>query len=410
MKKIVAFFAALAILALILFAPLESPAPWSENEYKSDSFLGKSAGLKAPPFLAEFTVGYSRQNDYTVITFDYLNSFIKQEKESEDIPGLSASIIKDDEIIWLNSFGYADIAGRIKVSEQTIFMVASISKLVVATAIMQLYERQQLDLDDNINDYLPFQVINPNYPNKHITFRMLLAHTSSINDNDYEVYSWGKDSPVALGDFLRSYFVPGGEHYSEAENFYKRKPGTYYDYSNVGFALLGYLVENISGKSFDEYCRENIFIPLGMTSTAWKLESIDISRKAVPYNIGLEPYQHYTSADYPTRQLMTTINDISNFLLAYMKGGAIGDKQLLMNSTIELMKDRQFTEAQNTFGLGWYYDSSIGQELFGHIGIEMGVSTAMFFNPETNIGGIILSNGEDIDLSPILEQMFKAAK
>jgi len=360
--------------------------------------------------LTSFTVGYSRQNDYTVVTFDCLNSFIKQEMESEDIPGLSVSIIKDDEIIWLNSFGYADIADRMKVSEETIFMVASISKPVVATAIMQLYEKQQLDLDDNINDYLPFQVINPNHPNKGITFRMLLAHTSSINDSDYEVYSWGKDSPVALGDFLHDYFVPGGEHYSEVENFHKSEPGTYYDYSNVGFALLGYLVENISGKPFDDYCRENIFIPLGMTSTAWRLEDIDISRKAVPYNINRQPYQHYTSADYPGRQLMTTINDISNFLLMYMQGGTFNDRQLLLSSTIELIKERQFTEVQNAFGLGWYYDSRIGQELFGHKGIEMGTRTAMFFNPETNIGAIILSNGEDVSLLPILKQMFKVTK
>ncbi|MBT9147598.1 MAG: putative penicillin-binding protein PbpX [Syntrophomonadaceae bacterium] len=360
--------------------------------------------------LISFTVGCNGQNINAVITFDCLNSFIKQEMESKRIPGLSASIIKDDEIIWVNSFGYANIANQIKVSGETIFMVASVSKPVVATAIMQLYEKGRLDLDDNVNDYLPFQVINPNYPNEHITFRMLLAHTSSINDNDYEVYSWGKDSPVALGDFLRDYFVPGGEHYSEVENFHKSKPGTYYDYSNVGFALLGYLVENISGKPFDEYCKENIFIPLGMTSTAWKLKDIDISRKAVPYNTDWQPYQHYTFADYPAGQLMTTINDISNFLLAYIRGGAINGRQLLLSSTIELMKDRQFTEVQNVFGLGWYYDSRIGQELFGHIGIEMGIRTVMFFNPETNIGGIILSNGEDVDLFPILEQMFKATK
>jgi CubicO group peptidase (beta-lactamase class C family) len=353
------------------------------------------------------TVGYSRQK------FDCLNSFIKQEMESRRIPGLSASIIKNGEIIWLNSFGYANITTRTKVSDETIFMVASISKPVVATAIMQLYEKQQLDLDDNINDYLPFQVINPNYPNEHITFRMLLAHTSGMNDDDGdEVYSWGKDSPIALGDFLRSFFVPGGEHYS-VENFHKSRPGTYWDYSNVSFALLGYLVENITGKPFNEYCKENIFIPLGMTSTAWKLEDIDIRRKAIHYNIdnvGWRMYQHFTSADYPARQLMTTINDISNFLLAYMQGGTFNDRQLLLSSTIELMKERQFTEVQNAFGLGWYYDSRIGQELFGHIGTEMGVSTAMFFNPETNIGAIILSNGGGINLLPILEQMFKAAK
>lgn len=156
--------------------------------------------------------------------------------------------------------------------------------------------------------------------------------------------------------------------------------------------------------------KENIFIPLGMTSTAWKLEDIDISRKAVPYNIDWQPYQHYTFADYSSGQLMTTINDISNFLLAYMQGGVFNEEQLLLSSTIELMKNRQFTEVQKAFGLGWYYDSSIGQELFGHEGIEMGISTAMFFNPETNIGIIILSNGEDIDLSSILEQMLKAAK
>jgi len=179
-----------------------------------------------------------------------LDSFITQVMNTYDIPGLASCVIKEGEIIYKGSFGYADIANNITVSNSTLFRLASVSKTIVGTALMQLWEKNLFDLDDDINTYLPaeLQVHNPLFPNDSITFRMILSHVSSINDN------WGilaplyvnGDSPIALDSFLVNYLVPGGIFYS-GNNYNSFAPATQTEYCNVAAALAAHLVESITG-------------------------------------------------------------------------------------------------------------------------------------------------------------------
>ena len=207
-----------------------------------------------------------------IVDPETLDSIIISTLEQYHIPGLSALIIKNDETVWSRNYGYANVELNRSVEDSTLFLMASISKTIVATAIMQFWEADSFDLDDNINDYLQpdFQVINPNHPNDTITFKMLMTHTSSINDNNSilnPLLTCG-DSPVPLDSFLINYFTPGGIYYSTA-NFTGSTPGSTYNYTNAGACLLAYLVEKLSGMSFDQYCRENIFDPLDMDETSW---------------------------------------------------------------------------------------------------------------------------------------------
>ena len=148
--------------------------------------------------------------------------------------------------------------------------MASISKTITATALLQLFDNGKFKLDDNINDYLDFKVEIPGY-SKVITFRMLLTHTSGIADGKVldEEYYYGKDSPVKLDFFLEEYLVDGGEYYYKNQNFHDFEPGSDHEYSNVGNALIAGLVEDISGMEFNAYCKKNIFEPLKMNSTFW---------------------------------------------------------------------------------------------------------------------------------------------
>ena len=119
-----------------------------------------------------------------------LDSVIIANMNTYHIPGLTALITKkDDGIIWKRNYGYANIDLQQPVEDSTLFIVGSVSKTIVATAIMQFWEADSFELDDNINDYLDdFQVIHPEYPNDTITFRMLMTHTSGVNDN-YQVFN-----------------------------------------------------------------------------------------------------------------------------------------------------------------------------------------------------------------------------
>jgi CubicO group peptidase (beta-lactamase class C family) len=140
-----------------------------------------------------------------------LDSFIVEIMESEHIPGLAACAIKDGEIIWTGAYGYAYVENETKVADTTLFTLASVSKTITATALMQLWENGWFDLDEDINNFLPFEVTNPNCPDTAITFRMLLTHTSSIAGNSEISLSWfvTGDYPMPLSEVMHEFFVPG---------------------------------------------------------------------------------------------------------------------------------------------------------------------------------------------------------
>jgi CubicO group peptidase (beta-lactamase class C family) len=178
--------------------------------------------------------------------------------ERAEIPGMAIGIISGGELIHVAGYGYADVEQGIPAEDSTIFMIASISKTVTATAMMVLESRGEIDLDDDINEYLPFRIVNPHVPDGTITFRTLLTHTSGIIDNWnvydplYTIDSGGGDSPVTLDRLMRGYFLPGGEYFDPDANFSTSPPGTQYEYSNIGYSLVGYLVQEISGTDFRE--------------------------------------------------------------------------------------------------------------------------------------------------------------
>ena len=159
---------------------------------------------------------------------DVLLQFIESTMETHLIPGVSISIVKDDNIVWEKQLGYANIINDILVDENTMFILSSISKTVTATALMQLFENELFDLDDDIDDYLPFNVNHPDYPLVPITFKMLLTHSSGIQDNWNVMTYYDGDPQLELNYYLNQYFTPGGAFYDSNLNFTNSMPGTNY--------------------------------------------------------------------------------------------------------------------------------------------------------------------------------------
>ena len=287
--------------------------------------------------------------------------------------------------------------------------MASVSKVVTATALLKLYDDGLFSLDDNINDYLSFEVNTPNY-STNITFKMLLTHTSGIADGSAldNQYYYGEDPQISLAFFVENYLVPGGIFYNASENFYDFEPGTQYEYSNEGNALIGLLVEQISGMDFNTYCKQNIFNPLNMNNTFWRLG--EISQPIVkPYNYTngqFEPIQHYTFSDYPNGGLRSTGIDLHKFLSAFVQNGISNNYQLLNTNTINSMATSQISSLDNEVGLHLFLLNT-ENNLWGHDGGEQGVSTIMAFNPETKVGAIILTNQGEVDLDEILIETYK---
>lgn len=332
-----------------------------------------------------------------------VNALIASEMELERFPGVSAVIVKDGQIVFIESYGQADVEQNIPVENNTLFLLSSISKLFVGTAAMQLKEENAIDLGDNVNNYLPWSLQIPAFPAEPVTFRQLMTHSSSIQDN-YDVMDNYYDSPdptITLADCMQRYFATDGVDYNPTANFLNSAPGNEYEYSNIATALNGYLVELISEQPFEQYCDEQIFSPLCMESTAWFMADLDSAQVARPYRYvggNYVPYAHYGFADYPSGQLRSNVVDMANFMIAYLNNGDFGDTPILNAASINEMWTPQVPALDDTQGLNWYleelYHSEGTELLWGHNGGEFGSSTDLYLDPENNIGLCVLTNGE----------------
>ncbi len=335
--------------------------------------------------------------------------YLQEEMENQKAPALAVLIFKEESILYEKYFGHTNIAQNISLENNHLFLMASVSKVITATALLQLQEQGLFSLDDKINDYLSFNVQIPNYTTD-ITFRMLLTHTSAIGDGpslDGQYYD-NQDSPVELADFLENYLTPNGTFYSASENFHDFEPGTSHEYSNTGAALIGLLVEQISGIGFNAYCKQNIFTPLGMTNTSWRLD--EITQTIVqPYDYTGGQYEaipHYTFTDYPNGGLRSTPRDMFKFLSAFAVGGTVNNVQLLKPETINAMTTLQIPTWSYEMGLHLFYLNA-DNNLWGHDGSEKGVATIMAYNPTTKIGAIILTNQADVNLDGVVAEAYK---
>ena len=361
-----------------------------------------------------------------VTSVDTCKTDLTRQLRTMDVPGMAAAIVKNGRIVCTAVAGMANIEQQRPVTPDTLFLIASVSKTITATALMQLYDEGKFQLDDDINEYLPFRVRIPVAPNAPITFQQLLTHTSSIRDNTKYIncpgscaygssfaslVTRGADSPISLADLVRGYLTPGGAYYNQAANFEQRPPGTISDYSNMGIALAGYLVELISGTPFDQYCKENIFTPLGMEKTSWRLAGIDESLLAMPYNktsSGFVPYGQYGEPDYPDGMLRTSVTELARFLIAYMDDGLYNDQQILKPTTVGNML-RGHLSRHPSQGFVWFKRSIGGRTVWGHDGSDNGAGAEMWFDPVKDQGVILATNGVWNDVSRLLSSLFREA-
>ena len=340
------------------------------------------------------------------------DTYLEEEITRQNIPALSVLIFEGETIKYEKNLGKSDIENNQALTQDDIFLMASVSKLVTGIALLQLYENGEFNLDDKINDYLPFSIDVPNQSTP-ITFRMLLTHTSAIEDgpNSQLFYSYGEDSPIALETYMEKYLTPNGEYYDASDNFYNYEPGTKHDYSNMASALIGALVAEISNKDFKDYCQENIFQPLNMNNTYWSLDAaLQSSKKLVkPYDYAggeFEAIEHYTFPDYPNGALRSTARDMMKLLSALAQDGTSSNYELLTANTVNEMLSSQIPSLESTMGLhAFMLDAT--NNIWGHDGSEQGVSTEAGFNPSNNIGVVVLSNLQDVDVSEILLEAYQ---
>jgi CubicO group peptidase (beta-lactamase class C family) len=376
------------IIALIIMAMLIGiiMGPATAGSSRNDKIIKSEHGVDSNEFLFDI---------YMTLLMKFAHK-----------PSVSACIIINNSVVWSQGYGLYDIENNKPATPDTLYLLASISKTVTATALMQLYDQGLFDLDDDVNDYLPFSLRNPNFPDIPITFRMLLSHRSSLasDNSDRLCLSYIPGDPDISSyphPWLKEYLTPDGTAYHSSV-WSENPPGAQYCYANIGYSIIGYLVELISDQNFNEYCKEHIFIPLGMYNTSFRLKDLDINKIAIPYFYKKRcyiPNPHYGMLVlYPAASLRTSVEEFSHFLIAHMNGGMYNDVRILNESTIELMHTEHYplNDQGYGYGLGWIIKvSKSGKKEISHSGGWPGVQTLTTYRPDDNTAIIIFTNCYD---------------
>ena len=333
-----------------------------------------------------------------------LDRFIVERMEKAGIMGLGAAIIVDRKVAWMKGYGFADRERGVPFTPDSVMNIGSISKTFTGVALMRVVEDGKLSLDEDINRYLPFKVVNPHYPAEKITLRHLATHTSGITDRlsvYKDTYHYDGVVPEPLGEFLESYFVPGGTQYSK-DNFLNVKPGTHRDYSNIAAGLAGYIVELSAGEKLNAYARKIIFSPLRMNDTAWLLSEVAPSRHAKLYvaQNGLTiPISLYEGTTYPDGGVRTSVSDLSKFFIALLNDGVYEETRILAKRSVDEMLRLQYTTSHKPDNVvleeknsGLFWSTKFDVTRIGHGGSDPGLKTEMLANLSKDVGVILFTN------------------
>lgn len=331
-----------------------------------------------------------------------VDAYVAEEMRRANIPGLALGLASEGTVRFVQAYGYADIQRQRPASTDTLFHIASITKTVTATAVMQLVDDGRLKLDEPVSGYLDFPVSNPHHPAAPITFRQLLMHTSSLSDANYYAIDFrqqGRDATLPLASFLKDYLVPGGRTYSTETCFSKAAPGSAWDYSNVGYALLGYLASRIGDRDMREQTRERIFTPLGMRHTSWTIGGTPEPLRATPYDDAdgtLVPVEPVGFPDWPAGMLRSSIADFTRFVAASANGGIAEGKRIVsarsMAQMLEIKTPPELPDWLTGQGLGWMASLLDGAAMPNHWGGDPGVFTAAYLDPASRAGVAIFTN------------------
>jgi CubicO group peptidase (beta-lactamase class C family) len=381
------------------------------------------------------------------------------------LAGLSVVAIRHGEVVYQQQLGSKRLATGTTpaqpVDANTMFRIASISKFVTTLGTMKLVEQGRLSLDADISDYLGYRVRNPNFPERPITLRMLLTHTSSLRDDGG--FKFAPD--VSLKDVL----LPGGGHYGKGEMWSKTAaPGQYFSYVNFNWGIIATLMEHAGGERFDRLMRHLIldpmqlkagfyladFAPANINDVAtlyrkrekdgnevwdpngpWIAQSDDFANEAPVAPAGLDRYAAGTNGTLfgPQGNLRISAGELAKIMLMLMNEGRYGNQQILKPETVATMFSRQWTgdgingtgDSDNFHGL--YHAWGLGNQQFtdtslvkdgrasgdrlvegggfkgvGHLGWSWGLNALFVFDRETKDGMIYVSSGvgADPDLHP----------
>ncbi len=329
----------------------------------------------------------SALNDIPLMAYleDYINSEIRQELQDYDISGVTVSVVQDGEMTFSKGYGYADFGFATPVvAEETLFRLGSISKTFTAVATMQLVELGLLDLDVDVNTYLTDFKIPDTYA-EPITLRHLLTHTAGFDVSTSLVLYESYEEMLSLEEDLITNMPDR-----------VRPPGELTGYSNYGSSLVGYIVQEISGKTYFDYMEDNITLPLGMNSTTCRQQlSLEFQEdmSSAYFDTDHPGFYEYFSL-YPAGGFTSSATDMAKFMLMLLNNGTYNNVTILEENSVQEMLSDQYTVHPDLpgVGLGVYETDYRNAHIIGHGGDTIFFHSNMMLFPEENFGLFISYN------------------
>ncbi|MCK4260225.1 MAG: beta-lactamase family protein [Halanaerobiales bacterium] len=321
-----------------------------------------------------------------------INELIESEIKKNNIQGFSVAIVDEDGIIWSKGYGFQDVKNEIIATPETLYRIGSATKSFTATGIMLLIERGLVELDAPITKYIPFEINSLENKSTTITVRQLLNHHSGLKRDLYKDIR--SANPPKL-DFLLSEL---------RDDYLALAPDSLYKYSNIGYALLGKIIENVSNKSYSQFISEELFTPLGMLSSEPGLNNSNIDYISKSYKIQggskkANEIEQLVERDQPAGSIISSVEGLAKFMQFILNEGKTNDgQQLLSKESLDQMFTIQYPDNDlddDPYGLGWKINKSIipNTEInIRHGGTLTGFSSLMVALPEEKLGIAILYN------------------
>jgi len=306
----------------------------------------------------------------------FFDGIVPLQLERSDVAGASVLVMKDGQTLLRKGYGYADVERKTPVDPvATAFRLASISKLFTWISVMQLAEQHKLDLDTDVNTYLDFQ-IRPAF-GKPVTLRNLMTHTAGFEEVIRDLLFTNPKDKVPLRQFLID---------NQPNRLFP--PGAIPAYSNYGVGLGGYIVERVSGQRFEEYVREHIFVPLGMTHSGFEeplpadVTPSDGYRGTDKNPVGFEIFQ-----PAPAGGVSSSAADMGRFAQALLNGGELDGKRILRAETLAEMWTPQFraNDALPPICMGFYETWRNGLHFIGHDGDLLAFHSRFLLEPRKKL-------------------------
>ncbi|MFC2082395.1 serine hydrolase, partial [Bacteroidota bacterium] len=354
-----------------------------------------------PILLIIFTISFQLTYSQDRFSEDEFDLYIQKAMDSLYVPGLAVGIIKDSSVVYSKGFGLINTDEDDAVDDETVFLIASCSKAFTAAAIGILVDEGKLDWDDRVIDHLPDFRLHDPYVTREMRISDLLTHRSGLATFDGDLLWYGTNYSSA--EVIRRI------REMPLKNSFRYKFG----YSNLMFITAGEVIKAVSGKTWDDFLRKNIFAPLGMDRTTTLLkEKLEMDNIALPH-LEKKPMEfiNYDNSG-PAASINSSVIDLLKWVQMWLSGGTINDTQILSSKSIEKLTSLQTVLNRSTplkkhethfrvYGMGWSMIDYAGRKIIAHSGGMPGYLARVVWVPEDNLGFVILTNDMTAVINPV---------